>query len=33
VSLIGTGQVWARDLKFEEVSRDTPLTLLPVANR
>jgi hypothetical protein len=26
VSLNGTGQVWVRDLKFEEVSRDTPLT-------
>jgi hypothetical protein len=26
VSLNGTGQVWVRDLKFEEVPRDTPLT-------
>ncbi len=33
LSLVGTGQVWARDLKFEEVSRDTPVTLLTVPNR
>jgi len=33
LSLIGTGQVWVRDLKFEEVSHDTPVTLLPAANR
>jgi hypothetical protein len=26
VVLNGTGQVWVRDLKFEEVPRDTPLT-------
>jgi len=26
LALRGRGQVWARDLKFEEVSRDTPLT-------
>jgi hypothetical protein len=25
-SLTGSGQMWARDLKFEEVSRDTPVT-------
>jgi hypothetical protein len=28
LSLNGTGQVWARDMKFEEVSRDTPVTPL-----
>jgi hypothetical protein len=33
LSLIGTGQVWVRDLKFEEVSRDTPVTPLPGAIR
>lgn len=33
ISLNGTGQVWARDLKFEEVSRDTPVSLLPQPNR
>lgn len=33
LSLVGTGQVWARDLKFEEVSRDTPVSLLPAPNR
>jgi hypothetical protein len=26
LSLSGTGQVWARDLKFEQVSRDVPVT-------
>jgi hypothetical protein len=25
-SLTGSGQMWAKDLKFEEVSRDTPVT-------
>lgn len=29
LSLVGTGQMWARDLKFEEVSRDTPVSPLP----
>jgi hypothetical protein len=33
LSLNGTGQVWARDFKFEEVPRDTPVTVLPAANR
>lgn len=33
ISLIGTGQVWARDLKFEEVPRDTPVSLLLPPNR
>jgi hypothetical protein len=33
LSLNGTGQVWLRDLKFEEVSRDTPLTLTPAQGR
>lgn len=33
LSLNGTGQVWARDMKFEEVSRDTPVSLLPQPNR
>jgi hypothetical protein len=33
LSLIGTGQVWARDLKFEEVPADTPVTLLPSDSR
>jgi len=28
LTLNGTGQVWARDLKFEEVSHDTPVTLM-----
>jgi hypothetical protein len=28
LSLIGTGQVWVRDMKFEEVSHDTPVTLI-----
>ncbi|MDQ2642126.1 MAG: hypothetical protein M3Y79_16265 [Pseudomonadota bacterium] len=26
ISLVGTGQVWARDMKFEEVPRDTPIS-------
>ncbi len=26
ISLVGTGQVWARDLKVEEVPRDTPVS-------
>lgn len=25
LALVGTGQVWVRDMKFEEVSRDTPM--------
>jgi hypothetical protein len=29
LSLNGTGQVWVRDLKFEEVPRDTPLSQIP----
>jgi hypothetical protein len=29
LSLNGTGQLWARDFKFEEVSRDTPVTRMP----
>lgn len=33
LSLVGTGQVWARDLKFEEVPRDTPVTPAPVVAR
>lgn len=28
LALVGSGQLWARDLKFEEVSRDTPVTLM-----
>jgi hypothetical protein len=31
LSLNGTGQVWARDMKFEEVSRDTPITVMQPA--
>jgi hypothetical protein len=31
LSLSGKGQVWARDLKFEEVSRDTPITVMQPA--
>lgn len=31
LSLSGTGQVWARDLKFEEVSRDVPVTVVQPA--
>jgi len=33
LSLNGTGQVWVRDLKFEEVSHDTPVTLMSEAVR
>jgi hypothetical protein len=33
LSLNGTGQVWLRDLKVEEVSRDTPLTMTPPQGR
>jgi hypothetical protein len=30
LSLVGTGKVWGRDFKFEEVSRDTPVSSLVV---
>ena len=33
ISLVGTGQVWARDLKFEEVTRDTPVSEISSAAR
>jgi len=33
LSLVGKGQVWVRDLKFEEVSHDTPVTLMSQAVR
>jgi len=33
LSLNGTGQVWVRDLKFEEVSRDTPVSPIPAQGR
>ena len=33
LTLNGTGQVWVRDLKFEEVSHDTPVTLMSEAVR
>jgi hypothetical protein len=32
LSLVGTGKVWLRDLKFEEVPRDTPVSPLVVTN-
>lgn len=33
ISLVGTGQVWARDMKFEEVSRDTPVSEVSARTR
>jgi hypothetical protein len=33
LSLIGKGQLWARDFRFEEVSHDTPVTPMAAPNR